>query len=424
MEKLKVILIGAGNRGETYTDIMHEFPDKYQVVAVAEPVKSRRDHVKTLHQIPDSLCCEDYRELFAKGKIADLAIISTQDRLHYAPAMEAIALGYHVLLEKPLSPSARECLDIRNAAQKNNVRVIVCTVLRYTPLFGTVKGIIDSGRIGKVMSINHEECVGNIHQSHSYVRGNWGNVERSASMLLAKSCHDLDLIPWLVGERCTKIQSFGSLGYFNADHAPDGAPERCIDGCPHGETCPYNAVRLYLDDKENYWFRSTSTMCQTPTDADVEKALRETQYGKCVYRCDNDVVDHQTVNMQFESGATATFSMCAFNRGGRFLHVMGTKGELHASLEENGSIRVYDFETKTENVTPISSVDGIVGGHGGGDAGIVNAVYGCLTGDVCVKEIPTIEESCHNHMLVFAAEESRKTGGVIEIGQFIAGLLS
>ena len=420
MSIIKVVLIGAGNRGETYTDIMRELPDKFQVVAVAEPVQSRRNHVKNLHQIPDELCFESYEQLFQKGKIADLAIISTQDRMHYAPAMAAIALKYDVLLEKPLSPEVRECIDIMRAAQCNHVRVIVCTVLRYTPLFRTVKEIIDSGRLGEIISINHEECVGNIHQSHSYVRGNWGNESRSASMLLAKSCHDLDLIPWLLDKKCTKIQSFGSLRYFTRENAPVGSPERCIEGCPHSESCPYDAVKLYLNDKENYWFRSTSTMCQEPTDTDVETALRNTQYGKCVYKCDNDVVDHQTVNMLFENGATATFSMCAFNRGGRFIHIMGTKGELHASLEENGSITIYDFLTKKETITPMNAVDGIVGGHGGGDAGIVNSVYEYLANDVRAKSIPTIEESCHNHILVFAAEKSRKIGQVIDINEFIA----
>lgn len=420
MSIIKVVLIGAGNRGETYTDIMRELPDKFQVVAVAEPVPSRRNHVKSLHLIPDELCFESYAQLFEKGKIADLCIISTQDRMHYAPAMAAIALKYDVLLEKPLSPDAGECIDIMRAAKCNNVRVILCTVLRYTPLFCTVKEIIDSGSIGEVISVNHEECVGNIHQSHSYVRGNWGNESRSASMLLAKSCHDLDLIPWLLDKKCTKIQSFGSLRYFTRENAPVGSPERCIEGCPHSESCPYDAVKLYLNDKENYWFRSTSTMCQEPTDTDVETALRNTQYGKCVYKCDNDVVDHQTVNMLFENGATATFSMCAFNRGGRFIHIMGTKGELHASLEENGSITIYDFLTKKETITPMNAVDGIVGGHGGGDAGIVNSVYEYLANDVRAKSIPTIEESCHNHILVFAAEESRKIGQVVDIDEFIA----
>lgn len=420
MSVITVVLIGAGNRGETYTDIMHELPDKYQVVAVAEPVQSRRNHVKNLHQIPDELCFESYEQLFQKGKIADLAIISTQDRMHYAPAMAAVSLKYDVLLEKPLSPEAGECVDIMRAAQRNHVRVIVCTVLRYTPLFRAVKEIIDSGQLGEVISINHEECVGNIHQSHSYVRGNWGNESRSASMLLAKSCHDLDLIPWLLDKKCTKIQSFGSLRYFTRGNAPIGSPERCIEGCPHSESCPYDSVKLYLDDKENYWFRSTSTMCQEPTDADVESSLRNTQYGKCVYKCDNDVVDHQTVNMLFENGVTATFSMCAFNRGGRFIHIMGTKGELHASLEENGNITIYDFLTKEDTVIPMNAVDGIIGGHGGGDAGIVNSVYEYLANDVRAKSIPTIEESCHNHILVFAAEESRKIGQVVDIDEFIA----
>lgn len=419
MKKLKVILIGAGNRGETYTDIMHEYPDKFQVVAVAEPVLSRRAHVKELHKIPDELCFDSYTQLFQKGKIADLAIIATQDRMHFEPATEAITLKYDVLLEKPIAPSPEECVAIMRAAQQNNVRVIVCTVLRYTSLFRAVKEIIDSGRIGEVISVNHEECVGNVHQSHSFVRGNWGNEGRSANMLLAKSCHDLDLIPWLLGKKCQKIQSFGSLLYFTKENAPAGAPERCIDGCPHSSSCPYDSVKLYLDDKKNYWFRSTSTMCQDPTDEDVEKMLRTKQYGKCVFRCDNDVVDHQTVNMLFESGITATFSMCAFNKGGRFLHVMGTKGELHASLEKNGSIRIYDFLSREETQIPMDALDGIAGGHGGGDSGIISSVYDYLAENSLSKSIPDIEESCHNHILVFAAEESRLSGRVIDIDEYI-----
>lgn len=419
MKILKVVLIGAGNRGETYTNIMREFPEKFKVVAVVEPVLSRRNHVKNLHNIPDDLCFDNYNDLFKKGKIADLAIIATQDRMHFEPAMQAIRLKYDLLLEKPLAPNAEECLRIMRAAQENNVRVIVCTVLRYTQLFSSVKDILDSGRIGEVVSVNHEECVGNVHQSHSFVRGNWGNEARSSNMLLAKSCHDLDLIPWLIGKKCEKIQSFGTLTYFTQKNAPAGAPERCIDGCPHSATCPYDAVKLYLDDKDNYWFRSTSTMCQEPTDADVEDALRTKQYGKCVYRCDNDVVDHQTVNMLFEGGVTATFTMCAFNKGGRFLHIMGTMGELHASLEEDGCIKIYDFLSKEITETPMHAIDGVVGGHGGGDAGIVNSVYDYLVTDMQVKSIPSIEESCHNHILVFAAEQSRLTNQVIDVNTFI-----
>ncbi len=419
MKKIRVVTVGAGNRGGTYTDIMHNMPEQYQVVAVVDPAESRRKHVQELHNIPDELCFENYDDLFRLGKIADLAIIATQDRFHYDPAMKAIALKYDVLLEKPIAPTAKECLEIEAAARENQVKVIVCTVLRYAPLFHKTKEIIDSGKLGEIVSVTHEECVGNVHQSHSYVRGNWGNTERSSGMLLAKSCHDLDLIAWLLGKKCTQIQSFGSLRYFVRANAPADAPERCIDGCPHGDTCPYNSVKLYLDDKKNYWFRSTSTKSQNPTDADVEATLRNTQYGKCVYKCDNDVVDHQTVNMLFEDGVTATFSMCAFNRGGRFLHVMGTKGELHASLKENDGIRLFDFETREETVIPVPGKDGVAGKHGGGDVGIVESLYRYLAENSQTEAIPTIEESCHNHMLVFAAEASREENRVVDVAQFI-----
>jgi len=416
MKKLRVVLVGAGARGERYTNIMHEMPQQYQVVAVAEPWEDRRKYVQELHGIPEEYCFAHYEDLFRMGKLGDLAIIATQDKMHYDPAMMAIGLGYDLLLEKPISPSPEECMNIARAAKEHNVRVVICTVLRYTPLFRTVKDIIDSGRIGEVISVNHEECVGNVHQSHSFVRGNWGNEGRSANMLLAKSCHDLDLLPWLVGKKCQKIQSFGSLRYFTKEHMPEGAPERCIDGCPHRDTCPYDSVKLYLDDKDNYWFRSTSTMRQNPTDADVEQMLRSKQYGKCVYRCDNDVVDHQTVNMLFEGGATATFTMCAFNRGGRFLHVMGTKGELHATLEHDSRITVYDFLTCQTEEIPLGSMSG----HGGGDEGIVRSLYDYLAEGAHLKQIPDISESCHNHMLVFAAEESRHAGTVVDIGEYLA----
>lgn len=418
MKKIRVVAVGAGNRGGTYTDIMHTMPEQYQVVAVVDPAESRRKHVRELHNIPNELCFENYDDLFALGKIADLAIIATQDKLHYDPAMKAIALKYDVLLEKPIAPTARECRDIEQAALKNGVKVIVCTVLRYAPLFCKTKEIIDSGRLGEIVSVVHEECVGNVHQSHSYVRGNWCNEGRSSGMLLAKSCHDLDLLAWLLGKKCTQIQSFGSLTHFVRANAPADAPERCIDGCPHGETCPYNAVKLYLESK-SYWFRSTSTKCQNPTDADVEAALRNTQYGKCVYKCDNDVVDHQTVNMLFEGGVTATFSMCAFNRGGRFLHVMGTKGELRANLKQNDGIHFYDFETREETVIPVPGKDGVAGKHGGGDIGIVENLYRYIVGEGRCDAIPTIEESCHNHMLVFAAEASRLENRVVDVEQFI-----
>ena len=422
MKKLKVILIGAGNRGTTYTDIMANMPDHYEVVGVAEPIDSRRNYIKNKHNIPEEMCFTDWKPLLDIGKVADLAIISTMDRLHYEPAMKAISLKYDILLEKPVSPEPEECYKISKYAEEMGVKIVVCHVLRYTAIFNTLKDIIDSGRIGKVMSINHEECVGNVHQSHSFVRGNWGNSERSSCMLLQKSCHDIDILQWLLGKQCKKVQSFGTLSYFNKNNAPEGAPEYCIEGCPVGETCPYNAVNLYLNDKKNDWFRTTCTREADPTDGMVEKAIRTTQYGKCVYKCDNDVVDHQTVNLLFEDDITVTFTMNAFNKGGRFIHIFGTHGEVHASIDGDKPIEIYYFETKQTEQIPMSGKDGVTGGHGGGDEGIVKTLHEYLCGEYTGKSVSTITDSCNNHLIVFAAEQSRKNSTVVDMAKYIEKL--
>lgn len=421
MKKLKVILIGAGNRGITYTNEMKLREDKFEVVAVAEPIESRRNYIKEKHNIPDNMCFEDWRPLLKIGKIADVAIIATMDRQHFEPCMEAISLHYDLLLEKPIAPTYEECKAIMDAAVKNNVKVVVCTVLRYTPLFIKIKEIIESGKIGEIIAVNHEECVGNIHQSHSFVRGNWGNSERSSCMLLQKSCHDLDLLQWLLNKRCKSVQSFGALSYFTRKNAPENTPEYCVEGCRLKNECQYNAIKLYYDDKANGWFRTTCTHLVGPTDEQVLDAITNTQYGKCVYKCDNDVVDHQVVNMNFEDEVTVSFTMNAFNKGGRNIHIMGTKGEIKATLSnaDNTGIYIYDFKTKTEEKVRLAGSDGVNGGHGGGDGGIVETLYHYMNGNYFGKSVPTIEESFYNHMLVFAAEKSRIENRVVEISEFI-----
>ena len=421
MKKLKVIVIGAGNRGGTYTDYMSNMPEKYEVVAVAEPRDSRREYVQKKHNIPDEMCFTDYKPLLALGKIADVALIATMDRQHFEPAMMAIDLGYDLLLEKPITPTPEECIALTNRANEKGVKVVICTVLRYTFLFDKLKEIIDSGRIGKVMSINHEECVEFVHQSHSFVRGNWHNSKESSFMLLQKSCHDMDILQWLLGKKCKKVQSFGSLSYFTPENAPEGAPKRCIEGCPVGETCPYNAVKLYLENESN-WFRSAATKLVKSNDEDVKKSLIESNYGKCVFYSNNDVVDHQTVNMLFEDDVTVTFTMNAFNSGGRFINIYGTKGEVRAALKGDSPIKIYDPVTKETEEIPCNATDGILGGHGGGDAGIIVALYDYMTDNYTGCAIPTISESCYNHLITFAAEHARNTGTVVDVEEYINGL--
>lgn len=418
---LTAILIGAGLRGIDYTDIMLKLGDKYKVIAVAEPIDSRREYIKQKHNIKDEYCFKDYKPLLELGKIADFAIIATMDQGHYEPAMKAISLKYDLLLEKPVSNNPKECLEIAKYAEQMGVKVLVCHVLRYSDMFVTIKKLILKGIIGDIVSINHEECVGNVHQSHSFVRGNWGNSKRSSCMLLQKSCHDMDILQWLVGKKCKKVQSFGSLTYFTKANAPKDSPDYCIDGCP-SKDCPYNAVKLYLDDKENDWFRSAATRESNPTDEKVENALRTTQYGKCVFKCDNDVVDHQVVNLLFEDGVTATFTMNAFNKGGRFIHIMGTNGELRAAIDGESPISVYDFKTKTTKEYDVISADGMDNGHGGGDEGIVKTLYEYL--NECDDGISAsgITTSVNNHLIVFAAEESRLTNKVIDLDEYAESL--
>lgn len=417
--KKTAILIGAGLRGKTYTDFAVRNPDYLDIVAVAEPLEDRRNYIKETHGIGDENCYNDWREILDRPKFADAAIICTMDRDHFEPAMKAIELGYDILLEKPISPVPEECAEIARAAEKKGVRIVVCHVLRFTPFFVGLKNVIDSGRLGKICAINHNEFVGNVHQSHSFVRGNWGNSDESSPMILQKSCHDMDILQWLIGKKCLRVSSFGGLYHFTAANKPDGAPERCIDGCPVGEDCPYNAVKLYLDDKNNDWFRTASTQKVHPTDEDVEKVLRETRFGQCVYGCNNNVVDRQVVNLEFEDGITVAFAMNAFNKGGRFIKVMGTKAELTADMDHN-TFEIFDFKTRqTENISVDAVADQtIVGGHGGGDDGIMTAFCQMLNDEYKGKSICDIGESSDNHMIAFAAEKSRVEGRVVNMEEY------
>lgn len=420
MEKKKLILIGGGNRGNKYTSIGKELED-FELIAVAEPIKDRREYIAKLHGIPENMCFESWEPLVALGKIADAAVIATMDRDHYAPAMAAIDAGYDLLLEKPVSPVPEECERIEAAAKEKGVRVLVCHVLRYTPFFRALKGLIDSGKVGRVMNIIHTEGVGNVHQSHSFVRGNWGNSERSSFMLLQKSCHDLDILQWLVGKDCKRVQSFGSLSYFTKENAPADSTERCFDGCPHIDTCTYSAKKLYIERTgDDNWFKGSATKLHTPpTDEQVMEAIAKNNYGRCVFKCDNDVVDHQTVNMEFEDDVIISFTMSAFNLGGRSIRIMGTTGEMTAHMWSPiiEYTNLLTGEKEEINIDDTVASDSIVAGHGGGDVGIMKDFYDMLCGKKDIEELSNIAISVKNHKIVFAAEKSRLEGRVVNVSE-------
>ena len=434
MKKLTYIVIGAGGRGQHYMEEA-QLHGGYELVGVADPHDWRRNHAKELYNLPEDRCFTHYDDLLALGKIADFAVIATQDKMHIEPALKAIELGYDLLLEKPVAPTPEECLKIADAAEAKGVKVLVCHVLRYGPFWRKVKEIIDSGKLGKIMSISHVEAVGNIHQSHSFIRGPWRNSVESSPMLLQKSCHDLDLLQWLLGAECKKVQSFGSLSYFNKANCPEGAPHRCIDGCPVGDTCPYNAVKVYLERpyKDVAWVTKHAIQHEGYTDEEVKQMLRETDYGVCVFQSKNDVVDHQTVNLEYEDGQTACMTMAAFNYGGRRIHIMGTKGELISTdsrkidllefSDEDPASETYGY--RKHQILDTSEVAGdqtIAGGHGGGDAGIIKDLYLLLAEGKSTPSITSIRTSVNNHLTVFAAEKSRATDTVVYMDDYVETL--
>ena len=419
-QKITLALIGAGERGQ-YCYAPYAKLHGYEVcfTAVADPHDGRRKEFMQDYQVPAAgeFCTAE--ELLSRPKLADAVIISTQDNQHFAYACKAIELGYAVLLEKPISPSLQECLKLQQLAEEKNATVLVCHVMRYTKFYWKIRQLLDSGTIGEVVHVNHTENVGYWHYAHSYVRGNWHKTADASPMILAKCCHDMDILSWLLHSRCRRVSSFGGLRYFREENAPAGSPARCMDGCPHSSTCPFYAPALYLDDSTGVsWPTAFHALGPDESYAARKQALETGPYGKCVFHCDNDVVDHQTASLEFENGVTVAFTMCAFSDAcDRTMKFMGTKGELVASMDGN-TIRVTHFGAglQTGNTQVITVKPGTTG-HSGGDEGIMEEFVSILRGTR--ENTNTIAQSVHSHVMAFAAEESRLHGGqVVDIDAF------
>lgn len=286
---------GFGGRGATSAYYAVNNPDELEIVAIAEPNENHIESAKNRHNLKDEQIYRDWKDLAAQPKLEDFAIIATQDNMHYGPAMALIEKGYHLLLEKPMAQTAEECKAITEAAERNGVKVILFHVLRFSNFWCMVKDVIDSGEVGEIVSVIHTEDVGNTHQAHSFVRGHWRKQSESSPMLLAKSCHDLDLLQWLIEKPCKRVQSFGSLSHFTKANQPEGAPDYCLQGCPVADSCYYNAEKAYMSVKKGNWGRFAATgILEEPTDEQVYAAIKDGPYGRCVYACDNDVVDHSS----------------------------------------------------------------------------------------------------------------------------------
>lgn len=411
MKKVSIAIAGCGGRGRnTYGRMMSKI-ENGEIVAIADINPDALAATAREFGIPDCACYSSAEQLLEQDRLADILIIATPDDCHAAQAVSALGKGYHLLLEKPIATTEEDCLRVLEAQRRAGTHVVVCHVLRYAHFYVKIKQLIDEGAVGEVVTVNAIERVWYMHQAHSFVRGNWRNSEESSPMILAKCCHDMDIIGWIAGKRCRSVSSYGSLMYFNRANAPEGSADRCAD-CSV-EDCKYNAYDFYpsLVHEDCTWWPA-NVLSPTPDREHILEALDNGPYGRCVFRCDNDVVDHQVVNMLFEDGVTANFTMTAFTaNGARAMNVMGTDGEIRADYD-GGFIRVMPFGGE-EYTIDVNSLSADSSGHGGGDIVMLRDFINCIANGTAPKF--ELRESTQSHLIAFAAERSRLNGGAPEL---------
>ena len=409
------ITCGAGSRGNVYGNYAVNFPDQIKIVGVAEPIPTRNERYTKKHSIPEENRFKTWEDVFTRPKFADAIIITMPDHLHYEPCMKAMEMGYDVLLEKPMAQTAGECRDILAMTRKTGRIVAVCHVLRYSPYFIKMKKLIEEGAIGELISIQHMEPIEHIHMSHSYVRGNWHNSKQSTPIILAKSCHDLDILRWMIGKNSQSVAAMGDLKWFRKENAPAGSTDRCMNGCAVEKDCPYSAMKIYYRNHGWTYVFDLPEEKEKQGDAILEY-LRTTNYGRCVYRMDNDQPDHYVSAIMFEGNITASFSMEAFTSyGGRRTRVMGSMGDMVGDMEE---LILTDFRTdqSTKLIPKAEDVENYKNsGHGGGDWFLMRDFVTAVSNQDPKYLTSTIDQSIESHLMGFAAEESRLKKQVVRI---------
>ncbi len=406
-------VIGLGGRGSVYLNALEEnFKGSYLLAAIAEPDKSRQDKIKAQYGLSEDRIFNTDEEFLDQERLSDVAIVSTQDRLHKNEVLKLLDKGYDIILEKPISTKLDEVMAIYEYAKQYPEQiVVVCHVLRYTPFFNTIKKIIDSKELGNVVTIAHNENIGYYHFAHSYVRGPWNNALTSAPLAVTKSCHDFDILLYLLGDKRTRrISSFGSLSYFCKRNFDEGKmADYCID-CQIENKCPYSALKIYNGKKIK------SVVFDFSSVEKVRQNMGASKYGRCVFNCDNNVVDHQSTIIEFEDGITATFSLSAFTpKVNRTLKITCEKGEIRAA-EKPYVIEVSNFLTGETKTLELNITEN---GHGGGDKGfIMEFMRAYQQGE---EPASTLPQSVESHVMAFLAEKSRKEGG---IPQSVSGFLA
>ncbi|HEX6940276.1 MAG TPA: Gfo/Idh/MocA family oxidoreductase [Longimicrobiales bacterium] len=405
-----VIIIGAGARGNrVFADLISTHDTGFALRGVVEPDPSRRAAFRRRYRIPPQRAFADVDELLGVPRIGDLVFICTPDPTHFEVCRAVTVHGYDVLLEKPIATNLPDCLQLLDLQHTHGNRIFVAHVLRYAPFFRKIKEIVDSRRYGDVRHVQLAENVGHWHFAHSYVRGNWRRSDTSAPIILTKSSHDLDILYWLVGRRVAAVSSFGRLAYFTAAHAPEGAADRCVD-CALADTCLYSATRFYLNDRREWPFDVVA-----PGETSIEarrRAIAEGPYGRCVWRCDNDVCDVQTVTLEFDGGLLASFGLYAHTADNtRKITIHFDEAELSGDLRRNRLAVSHFTGRKDERLVEELPLPAFADAHGGGDLALLHALHEHLTTGEHHDIMTSLETSLPSHVLAFLAEESRRAGG-------------
>ncbi|MBQ9485884.1 MAG: Gfo/Idh/MocA family oxidoreductase [Clostridia bacterium] len=438
MKQITVAIVGAGNRGQAYADYSLDCPSELKVIAVCDPNAVNLKEASDKYAVPDNMRFNDFNVFIKAGVKCDFVINATMDQMHYETAMALIAAGYNLLLEKPVTAVPKELLEIEKAAKEKGVDVFVCHVLRYTPFYRKIKEIIDSGEIGKIIDMEMNEHVWHGHFVNAYVRGKWRNEKECGSgFLLAKCCHDTDLMCWLNNITVpTKVSSFGSRAMYCPENAPNGSADYCYN-CPVKSDCVFDAARfeLIMDCCPQYTWLNMGKPISELTTEEKKEHLRKSEFGKCVYKTDMDIVDRQCVSVNFANGSVGTLNMVGgASKAGRHIHIVCEYGEIVGYVEENKMIyRKYnkglsdqkylnDDMTHQDTVIDIAAdvVESAVlfGGHNGGDYAIMHDVVRYFNGDNSSPSLTPISDSVDGHFVVYAAEESRKNDKIIKLEEY------
>jgi predicted dehydrogenase len=407
---LRIAVIGAGVRGTGLSRKLSSSEFAAKVVAVAEPDEEKRNSFAKEFNLPKDNIFSGWENLTTQLDDCDAAIIATLDNQHTGPALACLNRGWHLLVEKPLADSFEKCLMIDKAREKADKVVAVCHTLRFMYGYRKVKQLLEDGTIGQLIHIAHFEAIGNLRFVHNYVRGRWAQEKNNTFLLLHKCCHDIDYINWLIKEPCVRVSSFGSLKFFTPQNAPAGSTNRCTDNCLVRDSCPYNAVRIYVDGPLEEW--PAKDICKVHTKDIHFDAIKNGPYGICAWRANNDVVDHQSVMMEFEGGTNATCTLSGYSAtNGRRIRLQGSLGEMLFD-EAAGTISIKKF---AENESEIIGVPSPLTYHPEDKDILDNWISSII---LSTSVTVNTREALRTHAVVFASELSRKERRVVELAEF------